>query len=141
VSSPPASRIRVTTVAAVLGYQSLMSLEPSRHWTPLIENAMLSWACRRGWARGGRRTLVYLFEQEHHVHGDESSEDIDITVVSLASQASQTTTIPPVAADEQAGARRTADEFGGPLGSRQRDAPDIHFQTGHSDLSCARLPI
>lgn len=40
VISPPASRMRVTTVASVIGVQSLMTLVPSRHGTPL--SAMLS---------------------------------------------------------------------------------------------------
>jgi hypothetical protein len=44
VISPPASRMRVTTVASVLGVQFLMTLVPSRHGTPL--SAMLSLACQ-----------------------------------------------------------------------------------------------
>jgi hypothetical protein len=39
VISPPASRMRVTTVASVLGVQSLMTVVPSRHGTHL--SAML----------------------------------------------------------------------------------------------------
>jgi hypothetical protein len=66
----------------------------------------------------------------------DSSEDIDITIVSLASQDSQTTTLPLVTAEDDSATERTAKlvENTSTLWQGRNDA-DTHLPTDHSGLS------
>jgi hypothetical protein len=67
--------------------------------------------------------------------GGLSSEDIDIAIVSLASQDSQTATLPLVATEDDSAAERTAKLVGKHLNAVAREKRRRNARTDHSDLA------
>jgi hypothetical protein len=65
----PDSALKDSSDHSSEGFQSLMTLEPSRHGTPLSENAMLSRACQGGSARARRQTIVHAIRFQFQSDG------------------------------------------------------------------------
>jgi hypothetical protein len=68
-----------------------------------------------------------------------SSEDIDLTILSLASQASQTATLPLKATEDDFMAQRSTKLVDNHLGAVAREKTTLQLRTDHSGLKCSHL--